>query len=78
MANEEKGVGKCTNDHTGSYGYPTRPEEEYAFCSQCGEAMVWRCSGCGEKLPDDVNELAAARFCRQCGVPYFEDAGAAE
>ena len=70
---DDRGVGKCTQNHAGSYGYPTRPEEEYAFCPQCGNAMVWRCPNCEGELPEDNSELLAARFCRLCGVPYFED-----
>jgi len=70
----ERGVGKCEEDHPGSYGYPTRPEEPYDFCSQCGKAMVWECAKCSAPLPDDNSELLAARFCRDCGTPYFEDA----
>ena len=69
----ERGVGKCEESHTGSYGYPTRPEEPYDFCSQCGKPMVWGCSNCAAALPDDNNELIAARFCRECGTPYFAD-----
>lgn len=70
--NSERGIGKCEQHHTGSYGYPTRPEEPYPFCSQCGKPMVWRCASCETPLPDDNAELSAARFCRQCGAPYFE------
>lgn len=71
---EDKGVGKCQQDHPGSYGYPTRPEEPYAYCPICGNAVVWRCPKCGEPLPDDSGELATARFCRDCGAAYFPDA----
>ena len=70
---EARGVGKCEENHPGSYGYPTRPEEPYAFCPQCGKPMLWACPQCGEPLPDDVNELAAARFCRRCGASYFNE-----
>jgi hypothetical protein len=69
----EKGVGKCENDHTGSYGYPTRPEEKYGFCAKCGKPMVWECSACEEPVPEDPAELAEARFCRKCGAAYFEN-----
>jgi hypothetical protein len=68
-----RGVGKCEENHTGSYGYPTRPEEPYDFCSQCGKSMIWVCSSCATPLPDDNNELIAARFCRECGTPYFAE-----
>lgn len=71
---DQRGLGKCAQDHAGSYGYPTRPEEPYPFCSQCGSAMVWACPSCDAGLPEDGAELLAARFCRQCGAPYFEDA----
>jgi len=70
----ERGVGKCEENHTGSYGYPTRPEEPYDFCSQCGKTMVWECPECRSRLPDDTNELIAARFCRDCGSSYFPHA----
>ena len=69
----ERGVGKCEENHTGSYGYPTRPEERYPFCSQCGKAMIWECANCAAPLPDDGDELATARFCRECGSPYFSE-----
>ena len=71
MNDVPKGVGKCANNHTGSYGYPTRPEEPYGFCQKCGQEMVWVCAGCGDPLPEDPEELAEARFCRQCGGSYF-------
>jgi len=73
MTEAEKGVGKCVNDHAGSYGFPTRPDEPYGFCQKCGQGMVWVCSGCQEPLPEDPVELAEARFCRQCGTAYFGD-----
>jgi hypothetical protein len=69
----ERGVGKCEQNHAGSFGYPTRPTEPYAFCSQCGKPMVWECTQCGAPMPDDSAELDLARFCRECGAPYFED-----
>ena len=68
-----RGVGKCEEDHPGSYGYPNRPEEPYDFCSQCGKPMVWECTSCATPLPDDSGELASARFCRECGSPYFSE-----
>ena len=74
----ERGVGKCEEDHAGSYGYPTRPEVPYDFCSQCGKAMIWQCAKCEAPLPDDNSELLAARFCRDCGAPYFPDSEEAE
>jgi len=74
----ERGVGKCENNHTGSFGYPTRPEEPYPFCAKCGRPMVWACSNCEAPLPDDATELAEAQFCRHCGTPYFEHDAAAE
>lgn len=69
----ERGVGKCFEAHLGSYGYPTRPEEAYPFCPQCGTAMVWHCPECGKGVPEDTEELVAARFCRYCGTSYFEE-----
>lgn len=80
MANSEhqRGVGKCSDAHLGSYGYPTRPEEPYPFCAQCGQPMVWQCPSCGEGVPEDSDELVKARFCRQCGAPYFDDERPAE
>jgi predicted nucleic acid-binding Zn-ribbon protein len=33
--------------------------------------MVWACPGCGAPVPDDSEELALARFCRECGSAYF-------
>ena|GEM_PF-6467469 len=71
----ERGVGKCEETHLGSYGYPSRPEEPYQFCPQCGKAMVWACPSCDTPLPDDSAELEAALFCRQCGAAYFPSAG---
>jgi hypothetical protein len=68
-----RGLGKCVNNHLGSYGYSTRPEQKYPFCSQCGNPMVWECAACKSPLPDDADELAVARFCRQCGAAYFGD-----
>ena len=68
---DERGLGKCSMNHPGSFGYPTRPEEPYPFCPQCGRPMVWRCPSCEAELPDDSSELAAARFCRHCGSSYF-------
>lgn len=73
-----RGVGKCEENHPGSYGYPTRPEEAYDFCSQCGKSMVWECSKCAASLPDDSDELATARFCRDCGTPYFAESQVSE
>jgi hypothetical protein len=70
---DERGLGKCDENHTGSYGYPTRPDQPYPFCSQCGKAMVWACPSCERPLPDDNGELQTARFCRYCGAPYFGD-----
>ena len=69
---EGRGVGKCEENHTGSYGYPTRPEEPYAFCSQCGKPMVWACAKCHAPMPDGSDELVAAAFCRECGAAYFD------
>ena len=71
--NGNRGLGKCENDHVGSYGYPTRPEEPYPFCPQCGQPVVWRCPACDSPLPDDAQELGLTRFCRQCGAPLFEN-----
>ena len=70
----ERAVGKCAENHLGSYGYPTRPAEPYPFCSKCGCPMVWTCANCAAGLPDDNEELTAARFCRHCGQAYFADA----
>ena len=71
MTSKERGLGKCTNNHVSSYGFPTRPGEPFAFCSQCGAAMVWTCTGCDISLPEDHDELLLARFCRHCGEDYF-------
>jgi hypothetical protein len=68
----EQGVGKCAEGHLGSYGFPTRPEEPYRFCPQCGNRMVWMCPQCGAPLPDDPQELESANFCRSCGAGYFD------
>jgi hypothetical protein len=75
MANNDsaRGVGKCVEGHIGSYGYPTRPEEPYPYCPQCGSAMVWRCPVCDEPVPHEADELATAHFCRFCGAPYFAE-----
>jgi hypothetical protein len=73
-----RGVGKCEENHPGSYGYPTRPEEQYDFCSQCGKPMIWECRKCAAPLPEDSAELAAARFCRECGAAYFPEEPARE
>jgi hypothetical protein len=70
---QERGSGKCRNNHAAVYGYPTRPEKPYAFCSQCGDPMAWECSKCHSPLPDEPDELSHARFCRDCGAPYFAD-----
>jgi hypothetical protein len=69
----ERGLGKCARGHIGSYGYTSRPEQEYPFCPQCGTPMVWRCHACEAAMPDDADELAVARFCRHCGAAYFGD-----
>ena len=74
----DRGVGKCASDHPGSFGYPTRPEEPYAFCHRCGKPMVWTCPNCESPMPDDPTELAEARFCRNCGTAYFGDEPPAE
>ena len=73
VTEQNHGTGKCAEGHLGSYGYPTRPEEPYAFCAQCGNPMVWACEKCGEPVPIDPQELESARFCRSCGSPYFAD-----
>ena len=70
----DRGLGKCEQNHPGAYGYPARPEEPYAFCSTCGKPMVWQCPRCSEPLPLDSAELVSARFCRDCGAPYFAEA----
>jgi hypothetical protein len=70
---DERGLGKCEQDHVGSFGYPSRPDEPYPYCSQCGKSMVWRCAQCEAGLPDDNDELELARFCRHCGAGYFDD-----
>ena len=71
MAERTRGVGKCAKDHLGSYGYPTRPDHPYGFCTQCGGSMVWECPQCAANLPEDPDELKVARFCRECGTAYF-------
>ncbi len=77
MANgDERGLGKCRNGHLSSYGYPTRPDDPFPFCSQCGCAMVWRCDQCGAELPQDSEELKPAAFCRHCGTAYFAEQSA--
>lgn len=78
MPDEAHAVGKCEQNHLGSYGYPTRPGEAYPFCSQCGGRMVWMCSDCGKPVPEDSAELTEARFCRWCGHSYFDDEAPAE
>jgi hypothetical protein len=75
---QERGVGKGEENHPGSFGYPTRPEERYGYCSQCGKPMVWQCPACGAGLPEDSAELETARYCRECGAAYFENAIATE
>jgi hypothetical protein len=35
--------------------------------------MVWECPQCSEPLPQDAEELATAKFCRNCGTPYFSN-----
>jgi predicted RNA-binding Zn-ribbon protein involved in translation (DUF1610 family) len=74
LADSQRGLGKCELNHVGSFGYPTRPEEPYPFCPQCGNRMAWRCGACKAPLPEDNEELLTARFCRECGKPYFPDA----
>jgi len=74
---EDRGIGKCEQNHAGSYGYPTRPQVPYPFCPQCGRPMVWACPKCGALLPEDNAELLAARFCRECGTGYFGETAAA-
>lgn len=34
--------------------------------------MVWACPKCVTPLPEDSEELAVARFCRECGTSYFD------
>jgi hypothetical protein len=69
---QERGLGKCPQDHISSYGFPTRPAEPFLFCSQCGNAMIWECNHCHTPLPEDGAELILARFCRDCGTSYFD------
>lgn len=73
MVDSARGLGKCIENHVGSYGYPTRPEAPYPFCPQCGNPMVWACAACESPLPEDNAELLAARFCAQCGAPHFPE-----
>lgn len=73
MTTEQRGVGKCVQNHASSYGYPTRPETPFPYCSQCGNPMVWKCQTCDAPLPEDSAELIPAQFCRHCGSPYFPD-----
>ena len=70
--NQSRGLGKCTENHISSFGFATRPEEPFPFCSQCGNPMVWACTQCGAALPEDSDELIVARFCRDCGRGYFD------
>ena len=72
MTTSERGVGKCAKGHLGSYGYPTRPEDPYPFCPNCGSPMVWVCPECNEPVPHEADELTSAHFCRFCGAPYFD------
>ena len=74
---DERGIGKCVENHVSSYGYPSRPEELFQFCSQCGNSMVWQCPNCQIPLPDDSTELVAAQFCRHCGTAYFGESAPA-
>jgi hypothetical protein len=78
MTEFHKGLGRCEGAHLGSFGYPGRPADPYSFCPQCGHSMVWRCQSCDAPVPDDSAELVLARFCRECGHPYFPDDPAAE
>ena len=75
---DARGLGKCEQNHVGSYGYPSRPEEPYGFCPACGNPMAWACTQCGAALPADGEEIAITRFCRDCGAPYFPDAANAD
>ena len=70
---QQRGLGKCEESHISSFGYPSRPEEPFPFCSQCGKPMVWQCAKCEMQLPEDSAELTSARFCRHCGASYFEE-----
>ena len=70
---EGRGLGKCKENHSASYGYATRPEDRYPYCSQCGNAVVWACPKCSAALPEDSAELMVAQFCRQCGSAYFAE-----
>ena len=71
---ERRGLGKCKESHAASYGYPSRPEEPYPFCAQCGNPVIWECPNCKADMPEDSAELQVARFCRLCGAAYFPDA----
>ena len=73
MTTNGRGMGKCQNNHAGSYGFPARPDSPYGFCPQCGKPMVWQCASCEASLPEENSELIAARFCRSCGSPYFPE-----
>ncbi|MEZ4503861.1 MAG: AI-2E family transporter [Dehalococcoidia bacterium] len=70
---EQRGVGKCANEHLGAFGFPSRPNEPYPFCPECGSPMVWACGSCDAPLPDDATELVSAHFCRMCGTAYFPE-----
>lgn len=71
---QERGLGKCSQDHISSYGFPTRPELPFGFCSQCGQPMAWECGKCHASLPEDADELLSANYCRDCGASYFDTA----
>ena len=71
MTERTAGLGKCSADHPGAYGYPARPEAPYSFCPECGASMIWACPECNTPLPEDAEELNRAHFCRDCGAAYF-------
>ena len=71
----ERGVGKCEENHAGSYGYPTRPEEPYDFCSQCGKPMMWECSNCSTPLPTCEGNIETATDDADVTESRYTDVG---
>jgi hypothetical protein len=38
--------------------------------------MVWECPACNARVPQDLEELQRAQFCRHCGSRYYDGAQA--
>ena len=64
-ATADRGVGKCEQNHLGSCTHtPSAPvRTPDALAGPAYDAPV----------PSDPAEPQAARFCRDCGAPYFGD-----